>query len=119
MQKFLYTALFTMGVFAMVASPVSATVLGEQSQEQKATQEINCETTVTGSYGSDVNVKCNGTQTVEQKQYQKILGDQVVVKEGQRIHYPVDTALDETTMAAAIGLAVIGGMAYVAKRKLT
>ena len=125
MQKFLYTALFTMGMFAVVASTVSAKVevLGEQSQSQKAEQTIKCnpgERKITiDSYGVTkeeyIGGNCEGSQTVEQSQSQKILGYST---DGNKIHYPVDTALDETTMAAAIGLAVVGGLAFAAKRRL-
>jgi hypothetical protein len=129
MQKLIYTALFIMGVFLVAATPASATVLGEQSQEQKAEQEIKWKcnpgerTIITDSYGKVTeqwkNGDCEGSanQTVEQKQQQKILGDQVVYKD-QRIHYPAGTALDGSTMAAVIGLATIGGLSYAAKRKL-
>ena len=115
MQKIIYTALFTLGVFAVVATPAFAEVLGEQSQSQKAEQEV--EATCIGSYGQETTCKIKASQKLEQEQRQKILAATTVAR-GNRVHTPVDTALDGTTMAAALGLATIGGLSYAAKRKI-
>jgi hypothetical protein len=130
MKKLVIATLFVMGTVAVAATTVSAQVLGEQEQKQSGEQKAGWKcnpisTTTTGSYGTSTTTtegNCEGwvNQKFEQEQKQRILGEQVVVKdEGvRRIHYPVDTAMDTKTMIAALGITAVGLVAFVARKKI-
>lgn len=115
MKKLVIAALFVMGAVAVATTSVSAKVLGEQEQYQEVTQES--ETKCSGPYGQEFTCYLKTTQNVKQEQRQKILGVEDNGR-GGRIHVPANTALDARMAAAVMGATMIGGVAYVAKRKI-
>jgi hypothetical protein len=130
MKKLVIAALFVMGAVALATTTASA-VTTRQEQDQKAEQKVTWKcnpitTTKTGAYGesetkTEGNCDFEGTNNLEQHQRQEILGDNIVLKEegrGGRTHLPVNTAMDTKTAAAAMGISLVGGLAYVAKRKI-
>lgn len=116
MHKIALTSLAMVVVATLVAMPAQATDYS-QEQWQKLVQEGEAECTG-GAYGQDITCKLKLKQEGEQKQRQDILGETIVYVDGQKVHVPVDTALDTKTMAAVAGLSVLGGLAYFTRRQL-
>jgi len=117
MKKLVIASLFVIGSVALAASSVKATeVLGEQEQSQDVTQES--ETTCTTSYGQDTSCTTKTTQNVSQEQRQRILAESTVVRNGQKVHIPVDTAMDTKSAATAMGVSIVGALAFITKRSI-
>lgn len=112
MKQLALSLLVGLIAFGAVAIPATA-ITAEQEQEQKAEQktETICET---GQYGT---CRVVTEQKVEQKQRQKILAAKVDVRES-KVHVPVDTALDAKSLMSVVGMTVVGGVAYVARRRM-
>lgn len=101
-------ALLVMGVFATPALANTA------EQDQKQELEVECET---GSYGQTTTCTAKGTQ--EQSQKIVYTNTRTVVRDGRKIHVPVDTALDARTQLAVVAAVLgLGLLTLVAKGKL-
>jgi len=116
MHKIATASLAMVALLVLVALPVQATDYS-QEQWQKLVQEGEAECTG-GAYGQDITCKLKLKQEGEQKQRQDILGQTIVYVDGQKVHLPVDTAMDSKTMAAVAGLTLVGSAAYATRRKL-
>lgn len=102
MKQITIATLLAFAALIASAAPARAEVVGEQSQDQKFKQEleIKCEN---GS-GQSGTCYAKGTQSGEQSQRQRILSAQ----SGQRVHIPVDTAMDVQTVSIVLAAAMIG-----------
>lgn len=111
MKKLVIASLIVIGTVAVAATSVDAQVLGEQEQYQQAEQEATC----TGSYGQET--KCHLKQTVEQEQRQRILAENVIVRNG-KVHTPVNTGLDSRTTAIIMAAGFLGLTSSIAFSKI-
>lgn len=113
----LFISVFAFGAIAYPASAPAQATTAEQEQEQKMEQEAEAE--CTGSYGQDTKCVLKLRQEAEQRQRQRILGQVTEKKVEQKVHVPVDTALDATTLAFVLGTGGVGSAAYLIRRKLS
>lgn len=124
MKKLVIAALFVIVAVVVSTSTVSARdIIAEQEQKQELEQKIECKKKYedeTGNYGTTrrlVDIDCEGKQSASQEQRQQVLAENTVSR-GGRVHNPVNTALDTKAVVAAMGLTMVGGLAYAAKRKI-
>ena len=78
----------------------------EQSAEQSQTLKVECKS---GAYGQDSNCTAEGTQNQKLHQvitYSKVLGS-------QKIHTPVNTAVDASAMLAVLATGLTGIGAFI------
>ncbi|MEX0895443.1 MAG: hypothetical protein WDZ94_00720 [Patescibacteria group bacterium] len=122
MKQLVFSLLIGLFAFGAIAYPATAPVqatTAEQEQEQKLKQEAEAECK-TGSYGQDSTCVLKLKQEAEQRQRQRILGQVTEDKPAaDKVHVPVDTALDGTTLAFVLGTGGVGSAAYMIRRKLT
>jgi hypothetical protein len=116
MKKLILATLLTVAAFSVAVQPTFANeeTAAEQAQKQRLEQEleIKCET---GAYGQTTTCYAKGKQVGEQEQRQKILAAQIG---GRKVHVPVDTAIDMTTLMVVMTAAVAGFGATYALAKL-
>jgi hypothetical protein len=114
MKKLILATLLTVAALAVAVQPTFANDTAEQAQKQRLEQEleIKCET---GAYGQTSTCYAKGKQVGEQEQRQKILAAQIG---GRKVHVPVDTAIDMTTLLVVMTAAVAGFGATYALAKL-
>lgn len=122
MKKILSASLVALVSIIAIASAVNAATSGEQSQNQKVTTTTTqtCEQTASGQYNTGSTTCTNKTETtVEQSESQKLIADQVVLRNGRYVktHVPADTALDIATTMSILSLGFIGLGAAVALNK--
>lgn len=122
MKKILSASLVALVSIIAIASAVNAATSGEQSQNQKVTTTTTqtCEQTASGQYNTGSTTCTNKTETTaEQSESQKLIADQVVLKNGRYVktHVPADTALDLVTTMSILSLGFIGLGAAVALNK--
>lgn len=98
----------------MTANPVRANEHDrlEQTAEQSQTLKVECNS---GAYGQDTNCKAEGTQSQKLRQiaYTRVLG-----AAQDKVHLPVNTALDSTAMLAVLATGLTGVGAFAGYLKL-